>query len=74
MSGGTPPSPCCAAHMCGAPRAGPPGPDAEIRIGSATGPPVAGVIIDDGSHVPASAGTLAVTLVAFATLLRVSEP
>ena len=32
------------------------------------------VIIDGGSYVPAFAGSLAVTLVAFVTLLRVSEP
>jgi MFS family permease len=45
-----------------------------LGIGSALGLPLAGVIIDGGSYVPAIAGSLAVTLVAFATLLRVSEP
>jgi MFS family permease len=45
-----------------------------LGLGSAVGPPVAGVIIDGGGYVPAFAGSIAVTLVAFATLLRVSEP
>jgi MFS family permease len=45
-----------------------------LGLGSAIGPPVAGVIIDGGSYVPVIAGSLTITLVAFATMLRVSEP
>ena len=43
-----------------------------MGIGSAFGPPLAGVVIDGGSYTPAIAGSLGITLLSFAALLRVS--